>query len=1226
MCPKAYEPSQLPYKPNRRAVRLITGVVSGELAGKFGFAFSGSAVQFAADANSMNGEECTKILEQMSSFGQATCERESAADDGTGSYVITIDSFPLAPHENNIFSHTGNPPVSAFKCNMTETFNLGAISPYCSITDVETEDLPPYMECGGHGTCDSITGDCSCQRGFHGLACDDTTDNADVFTRSHDGPFFTGSLVKLAVTKPKSSDFSFLRVMGTGTGKNEESVNITTIQGDGRLVNEAEIESKSGIVSKMALKVSSSGKAVVGKPHFLALLDEEEVFSVANSGDITAAGSLLVANNTFLVEEHKVTMSNAAVEGNLAVDGHLHVTNMTIGSEYRIGSTGMSIDIPSETGTILQLAALDKKFDGTVLDLQVASPDSSILKASVNGQTRLEITGSGIIEAAGMRMRSGGLEVDTGGAHIKGGGLTVAGGLTVQSGGISMPNQAFSSMQIEATNEGMSVDASRKSSKPLLRARNVISDFDGALLDLESESNQSFSFIRAGSGKSNAFSVAQDGSIASTGGLLLQEGLTVGAATSLKGGVNVNKVSIKAGEEITIPENAAYVEILDDGKIAANKMTFEVSTESGAVRAGQIVVISNKDEGTIDYVGIGACKIEPGMIIMFIYDGFKWKSVDSLYAPTPVLKDVTSLTAVNDLDVGNFTFSAEHFRSTSLPAGHIVLTGADGLLTHAPALLWSKGVLSVPAMKLNKLLVDLDVRGNIVKNAILTDSKITADEFHLNGVVGGGIAMFDASGALGSDARMQMDADGGLKVKKGFFGEALVETNLAVTEGLTVGGTMSVGNALTGNSAEFTSMAISGEFTVAGDVSVGGFKADSAAISGALTVDAVSISTALKVSAGASISESLFVGEKLTVGTNIACEGLSATKDVSVTGKVVAENMHVKQNVQVDGDVTSASATFKTLKVGGTTFDGEIKGTSASFTSLKVGATTVDGDIKATSASFNTLKVGATTFDDDQLTVTGATATGSLVATGSVSAGSLRISGDVSTGSLTLPSVSTAEAAQEGALVVNNAGLVSMHSYQTLADIVAPLLVNKKPDDISYRNVDVTSMLRMQNFTSAAGAVGELRATSLVVSADSELHGDVFMSSSLTVQGTVVGSGPYVDSSDARFKKNIKPLEQALDKVCALRGVSYDLRLDEFPHKNFGNDTQIGWIAQEVEKIAPELVVEDAEGYKAVAYARSTALLGSAIAELRAEMSAEMTALKEQITALKAELANLKKV
>ena len=166
----------------------------------------------------------------------------------------------------------------------------------------------------------------------------------------------------------------------------------------------------------------------------------------------------------------------------------------------------------------------------------------------------------------------------------------------------------------------------------------------------------------------------------------------------------------------------------------------------------------------------------------------------------------------------------------------------------------------------------------------------------------------------------------------------------------------------------------------------------------------------------------------------------------------------------------------------------------------------------------------------------------------------------------------------------------------------------------------------MQNYTSAAGAVGELRAASLVVSADSELHGDVFMRSSLTVQGTVVGSGPYVDSSDARFKKNIKPLEQALDKVCALRGVSYDLRLDEFPHKNFGNDTQIGWIAQEVEKIAPELVVEDADGYKAVAYARSTALLGSAIAELRAEMSAEMTALKEQITALKAELANLKKV
>ena len=165
MCPKAYDVLTLDQKPHRRAVRVLTGVEGGDLIGQFAFSFSGASIDLEANANKLDSLQCTQRLRALASLGEASCTRETANEDGTGSYIISIDSFPLMPHENNLFTHQGNPPVSAFKCNMTSTFGLGAVSPYCSVLDVETEDLPAYLTCGGHGTCRDLTGVCECMPG-----------------------------------------------------------------------------------------------------------------------------------------------------------------------------------------------------------------------------------------------------------------------------------------------------------------------------------------------------------------------------------------------------------------------------------------------------------------------------------------------------------------------------------------------------------------------------------------------------------------------------------------------------------------------------------------------------------------------------------------------------------------------------------------------------------------------------------------------------------------------------------------------------------------------------------------------------------------------------------------------------------------------------------------------------------------------------------------------------
>jgi hypothetical protein len=101
----------------------------------------------------------------------------------------------------------------------------------------------------------------------------------------------------------------------------------------------------------------------------------------------------------------------------------------------------------------------------------------------------------------------------------------------------------------------------------------------------------------------------------------------------------------------------------------------------------------------------------------------------------------------------------------------------------------------------------------------------------------------------------------------------------------------------------------------------------------------------------------------------------------------------------------------------------------------------------------------------------------------------------------------------------------------------------------------------------------------------------------LDVAGTIRGNN--VSPSDQRLKQNIQPLENVLTKVEQLRGVNF-----EWKDKKRDAGTQIGMIAQEVEKVLPELVSTDSEGYKSLAYDKMTAVLVEAVKELKAQNDA----------------------
>ena len=123
-------------------------------------------------------------------------------------------------------------------------------------------------------------------------------------------------------------------------------------------------------------------------------------------------------------------------------------------------------------------------------------------------------------------------------------------------------------------------------------------------------------------------------------------------------------------------------------------------------------------------------------------------------------------------------------------------------------------------------------------------------------------------------------------------------------------------------------------------------------------------------------------------------------------------------------------------------------------------------------------------------------------------------------------------------------------------------------------------------------------------------------------------NGALVMTSDARFKTHIATMNNALDALLELRGVSYDWDRERWPEKNFSDAKQFGFIAQELEKIFPELVSTDAQGYKSVNYVGVIPVVVEAVKTLKAEndaLKADNAAVRKSLDAVLKRLDALEK-
>lgn len=202
------------------------------------------------------------------------------------------------------------------------------------------------------------------------------------------------------------------------------------------------------------------------------------------------------------------------------------------------------------------------------------------------------------------------------------------------------------------------------------------------------------------------------------------------------------------------------------------------------------------------------------------------------------------------------------------------------------------------------------------------------------------------------------------------------------------------------------------------------------------------------------------------------------------------------------------------------------------------------------------------------------------------------------------------ETAGANRLVVDTSGNLLVG---TTIDLKAPLTVNKAPSSSAYGQIAAVSVA-----ASDVGNAGISVTKYDNVTTTSQVFARFLVNQGGTASGQINANGAsaaaFGSYSDSRLKENIVDLPSQLANIMALRPVEYDYIESE------GGGHQIGFVAQEVQEIYPDLVGERADGMLTLTdLNKNDARLIKAIQEMKAIIDTQastITALTARITAL----------
>ena len=336
-------------------------------------------------------------------------------------------------------------------------------------------------------------------------------------------------------------------------------------------------------------------------------------------------------------------------------------------------------------------------------------------------------------------------------------------------------------------------------------------------------------------------------------------------------------------------------------------------------------------------------------------------------------------------------------------------------------------------------------------------------------------------------------------------------------------------------------------------------------------------------------SGNAFEGSRFTVGTGSSIYRLQG--NVGIGTSTLPQKLTVVGNVsagQFISTVTSGTAPLTVLS------DTQVTNLNASFLRGKLPPT---GDIVGTtdtqtltnktltSPTINTAIIGSAgiTFNGTSGTTTlqaSATASGTLT----LPAATDTLVGRDTSDTLTNKSIAAGSNTITGLTNTNLSGSAGISNANLANDTISGVALGSNLNALTFTDYLISG----GTYTGATARTVSVAGTSIntantLVARDPS--GD-FTAGSITAT-------QYTSTSDISLKKNVSTIENALEKVLSLRGVEYD-RIESGEH-------QIGVIAQEVEKIIPEVVYGDE--IKSVAYANIVALLIEAIKEQQKEIN-----------------------
>ncbi len=134
----------------------------------------------------------------------------------------------------------------------------------------------------------------------------------------------------------------------------------------------------------------------------------------------------------------------------------------------------------------------------------------------------------------------------------------------------------------------------------------------------------------------------------------------------------------------------------------------------------------------------------------------------------------------------------------------------------------------------------------------------------------------------------------------------------------------------------------------------------------------------------------------------------------------------------------------------------------------------------------------------------------------------------------------------------------------------------------------------------------------LKISANTDVTGNMDVTGDIS--GTNITGGTITEISDRRLKTNFEKYQNSLSNISRLQGVTFNW-VDDNTRRLNPDEPQIGLIAQEVEKVIPELVKTDQDGFKSVSYSKLTVVLLEALKEQQKmieELQREVELLKQK--------------